>query len=60
MAQAIAIKGDRLMVGSDSAIEAMVGPRTNQVDLKGQLAIPGLIEGHGHFMGWAARGSSST
>ncbi|MFN8654351.1 MAG: amidohydrolase [Gemmatimonadales bacterium] len=52
VAQAIAIKGDRLMaVGSDSAIEAMVGPRTNQVDLKGQLAIPGLIEGHGHFMG---------
>jgi len=28
-----------------------VGPNTEVVDLNGRLAIPGFIEGHGHFMG---------
>lgn len=50
--QAIAIKGDRIVaVGADPVIEAMAGPATQRIDLKGRLAIPGLIEGHGHFMG---------
>lgn len=50
--QAIAIKGDRIVaVGSDPVIQTMAGPATQRIDLKGRLAIPGLIEGHGHFMG---------
>ena len=41
-------------LGSDADIEAYVGPRTRVVDLEGQLAVPGLIEGHGHYMGYGA------
>lgn len=51
-AQAIAVRGDRIAaVGSNDAIQRYVGPSTQVIDLKGQLAIPGLIESHGHFMG---------
>ncbi len=51
-AQAIAIRGDRIVaVGSNQAIQAFVGPATEVIDLRGQLAIPGLIESHGHFTG---------
>jgi predicted amidohydrolase YtcJ len=52
-AQAIAINGDRIAaVGSNDAIQRYVGPSTRVIDLRGQLAIPGLIESHGHFMGF--------
>ena len=51
-AQAIAVRGDRIIaVGTNDAIQRYVGPATQVIDLKGQLAIPGLIESHGHFMG---------
>src|SRR5262245_29839765 len=51
-AQAIAVRGDRIAaVGTNDAIQRYVGPSTQVIDLKGQLAIPGLIESHGHFMG---------
>ena len=36
---------------TDAAIARYVGPATQVIDLKGQLAVPGLIEGHGHFTG---------
>lgn len=52
VAQAVAITGDRITaVGTDQAIEALAGPATRRIDLEGRLAIPGFIEGHGHFMG---------
>jgi len=48
---ALASRGDRIVaVGSDADIEALIGPGTRVIDLEGQLAIPGLIEGHGHFV----------
>lgn len=51
-AQAIAIKGDRiLLVGSDEAAKALAHDKTEFIDLKGQFAMPGFIEGHGHFGG---------
>lgn len=51
-AQAIAVRGDRIAaVGSNEAMQRYIGPATQVIDLKGQLAIPGLIESHGHFMG---------
>ncbi|HYE85058.1 MAG TPA: amidohydrolase [Vicinamibacterales bacterium] len=51
-AQAIAVRGDRIAaVGTNDAIQRYVGPSTQVIDLQGQLAIPGLIESHGHFMG---------
>jgi predicted amidohydrolase YtcJ len=51
-AQAIAVRGDRIAaLGSDRDAQQWIGPRTRVIDLHGQLAIPGFIEGHGHFTG---------
>jgi predicted amidohydrolase YtcJ len=51
-AQAVAIAGDKIAaVGSTGDIKRHVGPNTQVIDLKGQLVIPGFIEGHGHFTG---------
>ena len=47
---ALAIKGDRIAaVGSDRDMLRFTGRETQVIDLKGMLAIPGFIEGHGHF-----------
>ena len=51
-ANAVAVRGGTIVaVGSNEEIEAYVGPETEVLDLAGRLAIPGFIEGHGHFMG---------
>ena len=51
-AQAVAIIGDRIAaVGSVEDIQPYIGDATQVIDLQGRLAIPGFIEGHGHFMG---------
>ena len=51
-AQALAVRGDRIVaLGTSADIRRYVGPATEVVDLQGQLAIPGFIEGHGHFNG---------
>jgi predicted amidohydrolase YtcJ len=51
-AQAIAIAGDRILaLGTSADISRLAGPRTRILDLGGRLAIPGFIEGHGHFAG---------
>lgn len=51
-AEAIAVSGYRILaVGSAEEIEKYVGPDTEVIDLQGGLAIPGFIEGHGHWMG---------
>ncbi len=50
-AQALAARGDRIVaVGSDAEIEQFIGRETEVIDLEGMLAIPGLIEGHGHYL----------
>ena len=50
--EAIAIRGDTIMaVGSIEDIAPFMGETTEVIDLEGQLAIPGFIEGHAHFMG---------
>ena len=51
-AQAVAVVGDKIAdVGSTEDMKRHIGPKTQVIDLKGQLAIPGFIEGHGHFTG---------
>lgn len=51
-AEAIAMRGDLIAaVGTTAEIKALAGPATTIVDLEGRLAIPGFIEGHGHFTG---------
>ena len=50
--QALAVRAGRITaLGADSAAAAWIGPRTKVIDLHGMLAIPGFIEGHGHFTG---------
>ena len=50
--QAIAVTGGKVtFVGSNAEIAKYVGPKTEVIDLAGATAIPGLIEGHGHFTG---------
>ena len=54
-AQTLAVRGDRIAaLGDNRTIEAMAGPHTLRIDLGGKLAIPGFIEGHGHYMGLGA------
>ncbi len=49
--QALAIQGSEILaLGSDSEMEAHIGPATRIVELQGRRAIPGFIEGHGHLM----------
>jgi predicted amidohydrolase YtcJ len=49
---AIAISGDSILaVGTDEVIQQMGTPNTQIIDLQGAFAMPGFIEGHGHFLG---------
>lgn len=43
--------GAIVALGTDAAVARFIGPATQVIDLNGQLAVPGLIEGHGHFTG---------
>ncbi|MGI9203348.1 MAG: amidohydrolase [Woeseiaceae bacterium] len=38
-------------VGSNDEISAYIGPETEVIELNGRFAMPGFIEGHGHYMG---------
>ncbi|HLE72126.1 MAG TPA: amidohydrolase [Vicinamibacteria bacterium] len=54
-AQALAAKDGLIVaVGSDEELEPYIGDETRVIDLGGMLAVPGLIEGHGHYMSWGA------
>ena len=51
-AQAIAVSGDRILaVGSNAEIQRLATSATKRIDLRGRLAIPAFIEGHGHYLG---------
>jgi len=44
------VNGRIMAVGSDAEIQAHAGRDTKVVDLKGRLAVPGLIDSHAHFI----------
>jgi len=49
-AQALAARGGKIVaIGANRKVASLIGPSTRVIDLKGRLAIPGFIEGHGHF-----------
>ena len=51
-AGAIAIRAGKIVaVGTEADVRKQAGPGTRLIDLHGMLAIPGFIEGHGHFTG---------
>ncbi len=52
-AQAVAINGNKIIaVGSNSSVQAFLGPKTTVIDLQGQMLMPGFVEGHTHpFLG---------
>ena len=48
--EALAIRGERIVATGDTkTIQAMVGPKTNAIDLHGATAIPGINDAHHHF-----------
>ncbi len=49
-ATAVAILGDRILaVGNDADLKKLADKNTQIIDLQGAFAMPGFIEGHGHF-----------
>ena len=51
-AEAIAARGQKVVaVGGSAEIARLIGDNTEIVELDGALAVPGFIEGHGHFTG---------
>ena len=56
-AEAFAVRdGKFLAVGTNQRITAMEGPQTRMIDLKGRSAVPGLIDTHNHYNGYAEQG----
>ncbi len=51
-AEALAARGGRVTaIGGAREIRKHIGPGTRVIDLDGLTAVPGFIEGHGHFTG---------
>ena len=49
--EAVAVNGYQITaVGSNEEISAYIGPLTDVIELNGRFAMPGFIEGHGHYM----------
>jgi len=54
-ARALAARDGRIIaVGTNDEIQAYVADETRIIELDGLLAVPGLIEGHGHYMSHGA------
>ena len=50
-AEALAARGDLIVaVGSEDEVSSLIGPETRVLDLAGAVAVPGLIDAHGHFL----------
>ncbi len=56
-ARAVVISGNKITAVLDDEREAdkYIGPSTRIVDLTGKLAVPGFIDAHVHFAGFAAQ-----
>jgi predicted amidohydrolase YtcJ len=51
--RAVAISGGRVVaLGDDAEVRALIGPRTEVLDLHGGAAIPGLIDAHVHLVSY--------
>ncbi|MGE3295146.1 MAG: amidohydrolase [Geminicoccaceae bacterium] len=53
-AKAVAVKGDDILaVGTEAEIRRLIGPDTQTVRLDGATVLPGFIDPHSHFLGYA-------
>ena len=51
-ARAVAVRGERIVrVGSDDDVWPLAGPKTRVIEARGRLLLPGLHDGHTHFIG---------
>jgi predicted amidohydrolase YtcJ len=47
--QALAVRDGRIVyVGADAGLSSLVGANTKQIDLRGRVLMPGLVDGHMH------------
>ena len=52
VAEAFAVRAGRIaFVGSTRGALALVGPRTERLDLAGRTVIPGMVDAHAHLLG---------
>jgi predicted amidohydrolase YtcJ len=50
-AEALAVEGGKILqVGSTSEIKKLAGAKTQIIDLRGDLVLPGFIDSHTHFL----------
>jgi predicted amidohydrolase YtcJ len=50
-ARAVAVRGERIvLVGADEDVRPLIGPKTRVVEGRGRLVLPGLHDGHTHFV----------
>jgi predicted amidohydrolase YtcJ len=53
---AMAVRGGRILaLGTNDEIEALAGPATETLDVKGRRVLPGIIDSHTHPQGWAVK-----
>lgn len=52
-AKALAIAGGRILGGVDSREDAIASHAHERIDLRGRTVVPGFVESHCHFRGWA-------
>ncbi len=53
--QAMAVKGNRIIaLGTNDYIRTLANQKTQVMDVRGMLVIPGIIDGHAHHFGSAA------
>src|SRR5215469_15458545 len=51
-AQAVAVAGGQIVaVGTDAEVSALIGPRTEVIDLAGRMLLPGFTDSHVHTSG---------
>jgi predicted amidohydrolase YtcJ len=51
-AEAVAVRGNRIVaVGGAAEVQALVGPKTRVLDLRGRIVVPGFDDSHAHLLG---------
>ena len=54
--EAMAVRDGRILaLGTSDEIRTLAGPKTEIVDAKGRMVMPGLIDSHTHPQGWAVK-----